>query len=103
MPADEAQRRAAAVKELLREIGSGASDETTWWNHEYDELGGRTPTQAWLAGDTEMVTALIDRWYAASEAAAERTASDPAFLDHLRKQIARLDERVAHRRLPTAG
>lgn len=103
MPADEAQRRTAAVSDLLREIGSGTSDETKWWDHTYDELGGRTPTAAWLDGDTEMVAALVDRWYAASDATAERAANDPAFLDHLREQIARLDERVAHRHLPTAG
>lgn len=104
MPADEAQRRAAAVNELLRKSGSGSSHETTGWNQRaYDDLGGRTPTRAWLDGDTEMVTALVDRWYVASEAAAECAADDSAFLDHLRHEIARLDERVARRRLPTAG
>lgn len=99
----EGGRRAAAVNHLLGRIGLTAPEQTQWWNHvAHDELGGRTATQAWLAGDVDAVTALVDKWYAASECAAREASSDSARLDHLRAELARLEERTAHRRLPTA-
>lgn len=99
--ATEASRRAAAVNHLLGQIGLTASEQTRWWNHvAHDELGGRTATQAWLAGDLDDVKALIDEWYTASERAAGAACSDPARVDQLRAQLARLEERTANRRLP---
>jgi hypothetical protein len=41
-------------------------------------------------------------WYEASARAARAACSDPARVDHLRDQLARLEKRTATRRLPTA-
>jgi len=96
---EESQRQAAALNHLLGEIGLTTPEQTRWWNLvAYPELGDRTPTQAWLAGDIEGVTALVKSWYAASEAAAVRAVSDPEFLAMLRKRIAEVNDRVARDR-----
>src|SRR5438045_3588375 len=100
--ATESGRRAAALNHLLGQIGLTAPEQTRWWNHvSHEELGGRTATQAWLAGDIDAVTALVEEWYAASDRAAREAGSNSDRLDHLRGQLSRLDERTAHRRLPT--
>ena len=53
-------RRAAAVSHLLGQIGLTTPEQTRWWNHvAHHELGGRTATQAWLAGDIDDVKALL--------------------------------------------
>lgn len=89
-----AAREAAALNHLLGLIGLSASEQTGWWNHlSYEELGGRTPTHAWLAGDTDAVRSLVERWYAASKSAAERAADDPRFLALLRERLRELDAR----------
>jgi hypothetical protein len=85
----EINRRAAAVNELLRQIGLSNGAETEWWNFRaYDELGGLTPTQAWLRGDHEAVEKLIADWYAATERSAEKFRNDPDFMDSLRQKSA---------------
>jgi hypothetical protein len=64
---------------------------TEWWNlSRYEQLGNRTPTQAWLAGDHELVEKLVMDWYAASEAVAERRRSDLEFMAMLREESAAL-------------
>jgi hypothetical protein len=99
----EPDRRAAAVNDLLRQIGLTPPGQTRWWNRvAHDELGGRTATQAWLAGDIDDVKTLIEEWYAASERGAHAACSDPPRVDHIRGQLARLEKRTANRRLPTA-
>lgn len=91
----EERRQAAALNHLLGEIGLSEGEQSQWWNLvAYAELGGRTATQAWLAGDTDAVTALIEGWYAASAEAAGRAASDPALLALLRQKLADVDERI---------
>lgn len=98
----ESGRRAAAVNHLLGQIGLTSSEQTRWWNHiSHEELGVRTATQAWLAGDIDGVTALVDSWYIASERAAREAGADATRLDHLRTQLSRLEARTAQRRLPT--
>lgn len=87
----EANRRAAAVNELLRQIAGSTGAITEWWNHvRYEQLGDRTPTQAWLAGDHTAVESLVAEWYTASEEAAERRRRDPAFMAMLRDRSAAL-------------
>jgi len=87
----EANRRAAAVNELLRQIEHSTGAVTEWWNHaQYEQLGDRTPTQAWLAGDHEAVEQLVAHWYAISEAAAEHRRNDPGFMAMLREKSAAL-------------
>jgi hypothetical protein len=89
---DERQRQAAALNDLLDAFGLTTSEQTGWWNlTAFAELGGRTPTQAWLAGDTELVKSLVEGWYAASAKAAERAAGDPEFLTMLRRKLAELE------------
>ena len=103
-PVDESPGRAAAINDLLIQIGLSSTEQTRWWNHaRHDELGGRTPTRAWLEGDRASVEALVRRWYEASERGAERAADDAAFVTHLRNEIARLDDRAVRRSLPNAG
>jgi hypothetical protein len=91
----EANRRAAAVNELLRDIELSSGAESDWWNHRtYAELGGLTPTQAWLRDDHEAVRELIDGWYRASERTAERCRNDPEFMERLQERRAAIAERV---------
>jgi hypothetical protein len=82
----EAQRRAAAINYLLGLIGLSDGRETVWWNHRiYDELGGHTPTQAWLAGDVQAVEQLVRGWY--TERALEERRRDPAFMAMIQHKI----------------
>lgn len=89
----ELNRRAAALNEVLGRIGLSTTASTNdWWNlTSYPELGGRTPTQAWLAGDHETVEALVVSWFDRSEQAAARALDDESFvrmLDSRRKALA---------------
>jgi hypothetical protein len=94
--AEEVHRQAAALNHLLGEIGLSTAEQTTWWNLVAQaELGNRTATQAWLAGDNEAVKALVERWYEASKLAADRASGDPEFLVTLRRKIAELDRRLS--------
>jgi hypothetical protein len=87
----EANRRAAALNELLRQIADSTGAVTEWWNFSrYEQLGDRTPTQAWLAGDHELVEKLVRDWYAASEAAADRHRNDPEFMAMIREKSSAL-------------
>jgi hypothetical protein len=80
----ELNRRAAAVSEILGRIGLSSRDTTDWWNlSAHEELGGRTATQAWLAGDRLAVERLVLSWYERSESAAQRARGDEAFLSML--------------------
>lgn len=90
------RRQAAALNHLLGQIGLSKDERTQWWNLvAHSELGGRTATQAWLAGDAEAVAALVEQWYAASSDAAGRAARDPEFLALLRRKLANLDEQAS--------
>lgn len=91
---EEMRRQAAALNHLLGEIGLSRDEQHTWWNLVAQrELGNRTATQAWLAGDTDAVRALIERWYEMTKTAADRASGSPEFLAHLRKKITELNER----------
>lgn len=93
--AHEINRRAAAVNDLHRQIGLSTGAETEWWNRRtYGQLGGLTPTQAWLRGDHKTVEQLIADWYAATEHAAERHRGNPDFMATLRKQSAAIAEQA---------
>ena len=95
----ESQRKAAAIDQLLGEIGLPGDDRSHWWNLvAYRELGDRTPTQAWLAGDEGAVRELVERWYRASVEARDRVVADPDAVSALRARIGDLDRR----RRPTA-
>ncbi|MGD0748759.1 MAG: hypothetical protein ABSB68_13210 [Acidimicrobiales bacterium] len=90
----EQQRQAAALNHLLGEIGLTSAEQTKWWNLVgYEELGGRTPTQAWLAGDEDSVRALVEQWYEASHAAAARLIGNEQYLLDLRRKLKELDDK----------
>ncbi|MGD0592648.1 MAG: hypothetical protein ABSB54_03080 [Acidimicrobiales bacterium] len=87
----EQLRRAAAVNDLLNQIGLSDGRKTEWWNFSaYHELGDRTPTQAWLAGDHEAVRRLVDKWYADTEATGRRLRSNPEVIGKMRSRIEKL-------------
>jgi hypothetical protein len=71
--------RERARADLIANIENGTPSD--WFNMTtYAELDDRTPTEAWRAGDHEAVELLIDKWYADSEASAERHRNDPKFM-----------------------
>jgi len=93
----ESQRRAAAINYLLGQIGLSNGKETEWWNYQsYGELGGRTPTQAWLAGDEDDVRKLVDKWYADTQSAIDEHRSDPEFMAVLRRKVETLRARLTN-------
>lgn len=91
MDAEDVQRQAAATNRLLGEIGLGTPGHSAWWNVVVAELCGRTPTQAWLAGDQDAVRSLVAEWYEASAEGQRRVAQDPALMLSLRRRVADLD------------
>jgi predicted amino acid dehydrogenase len=88
----EAQHRAEAVEQLLAEMRSGGHPHD-FWNHPYEQLAGRTPTEALADGDDTAVRQLIDEWYAASERSAEQLRSDPAAMARIAAKTAELRAR----------
>ncbi len=71
-----------------------SAKQTKWWNSvSYEELGGRTPTQAWLAGYEDSVRGLVEQWYEASRAAAARLIGDDEYLLRLRRKLKELDDK----------
>lgn len=86
------QRVAAAINDLLIKHGYPPDRVDDWWNSIYPGLDGRTPTQAWLAGEYDLVWRVIDGDYAASQRAAEQLVADPEAMEYLRRKIAELDE-----------
>lgn len=54
------QREAQALNDRLLRNGKTLEGVNVWWNLTIQPiLGGRTPLQAWLAGDRESVLALV--------------------------------------------
>lgn len=91
---EEAHRQAAAFHHLLGEIGLAKPGEYHWFNaRSHPELGGKTTTDAWLAGDYEGVKALVRSWYEATRKAQRRIANDPEMIAFLRAREAEVDER----------
>ncbi len=98
MDTEGSQRQAAALNHLLGEIGLATDEQAAWWNFSvHEDLGGQTPTQAWLAGDADAVRAVVEKWYAATIDAQRRTAADPEMMAMLRRRLAELDERYPGR------
>jgi hypothetical protein len=85
----EAERRAEATESLIAEMRAGTQTHA-WWNRSFEELDGRTPTEALADGDETPVLDLIAYWYRRSEEAAERARSDPALMEMLREKSASL-------------
>jgi hypothetical protein len=54
------QREAQALNDRLSRLGKTREGINVWWNLTIQpKLGGRTPLQAWLAGDRESVLSLV--------------------------------------------
>jgi len=88
---EDARRVAAGINEILKALGRQPEDIDGWWNStSFAELGNRTPTRAWLAGDYEAVRDLIESLQARSLAGAHQAMADPATHRMLRKQLAKL-------------
>jgi hypothetical protein len=85
----EAGRREIATATLIREIAEGSPGK--WYSSmRFAELGDRTPTETWRAGDHRAVRDLIDKQYADSEATGRRMRSNPAIAELIEKRIAEL-------------
>jgi PAS domain-containing protein len=81
----EVERRAESTKTLLEDMRAGTQTHA-WWNRPFEELAGRTPTEALEAGDEEAVVELIERWYRRSEESADQVRSDPEFMEMLERR-----------------
>jgi hypothetical protein len=94
---NEVQRKSAAINHLLGRIGLSEGKATEWWNHQsYPELGDRTPTEAWLAGDEIGVRKLVDRWYDDTQSAIDEHRRDPEFMAMLRRKAEALRTKLSH-------
>ena len=92
----ERNRQAAAMDHLLGEVGLATGEQTQWWNLVgHEELGGRTATQAWLAGDSESVRVLVESWYTSTRVVGQKALEDEEFLVDLRRKLADLDRRYS--------
>lgn len=95
----EQARRQAAISELVDRIATSSGDSDEWWNAStHEELGGRTPTEAWLAGDHDGVMRVIARWYQQSDERAEQIRNDPAMLEMIEDRRRSVAEKADHRR-----
>ena len=79
----ESQRREDATALLIEELRAGRPG---YWNHPYEQLGNRTPTEALADGDEAAVRELIAEGYRRSEESAERHRQDPEFMKMLRSR-----------------
>ena len=95
----EQARRQAAIDELVNRIANSSGDSDEWWNAStHEELGGRTPTEAWLAGDHDGVMRVIAGWYKQSDERAEQIRNDPAMLEMIEDRRRSVAEKADHRR-----
>jgi hypothetical protein len=95
----EQTRRQAAIDELVNRIATSSGESDEWWNSRtYEVLGGRRPTEAWLAGDHDGVMRLIAGWYQQSEERAEQIRNDPAILEMIEYRRRSIAEKADHRR-----
>jgi hypothetical protein len=80
---DEQRRQVAAgLNRILVELGQSEQTISDWWNLiAFPQLGGRTPTQAWLAGDYNDVRDFIRSLYEESVQAMMRLKQVPSFTE----------------------
>jgi hypothetical protein len=95
----ELERRAAATEALLNRIGTSTGGDGEWWNYSAcAELGDRTPTEAWLAGDQGAVRRLIEIWYERTDHRVEQVRTDPAFLAMIEERRRSIAAKADHHR-----
>ena len=91
--------RQAAIDDLMDRIAACTGAGGEWWNlSTYEELGGRTPHEALLAGDDEAVVRLIDTWYERTEVSAERIRNNPTLLRTIEDRRRLIADKTDHRR-----
>jgi hypothetical protein len=79
-----ANREATKIGLALGKVGYTQADITRWWNHSaYEELGGRTPLQAWNLEEYDRVKRLVE--VLVSERFASKLHDNPAVLERLAK------------------
>ena len=89
----------SAVDELVNRIATSSGDSDEWWNAStHEELGGRTPTEAWLAGDHDGVMRVVAGWYQQSDERAEQIRNDPAMFEMIKDRRRSIAEKADHRR-----
>ena len=72
-----ASREAAKINLALKKVGYSDAKITKWWNHSaYEELGGKSPTDAWNHEEYELVKALVE--HLVSERFETALANNPA-------------------------
>lgn len=95
----EQTRRQAAIDDLVNRIATSSGESDEWWNaRTQEDLGGRTPTEAWLVGDHDGVMRLIAGWYRQSDERAEQIRNDPAILEMIEYRRRSIAEKADHRR-----
>jgi hypothetical protein len=76
---------------VTKGIGRQPEDVSGWWNTTpFPELGGETPTQAWLSGDHDGVRRLVEQLNARSVERTRQIEQDPTMMAFLREQLAKL-------------
>ncbi|MGH9919824.1 MAG: hypothetical protein ACRD6W_13295 [Nitrososphaerales archaeon] len=77
-----ANREATRINLALGKLGLTDAAITKWWNHSaYEELGGRTPGQAWQREEYAQVKSLVEGF--ASEQFAAQLSDNPTILRRL--------------------
>jgi hypothetical protein len=88
---EDARRVAVGINEILKGLGRQPEDINGWWNSTpFPELGGKTPTQAWLSGDYDGVRRLVELLITRSVERTRQIAQDPEMMAFLREQLAKL-------------
>ena len=91
LPPGEQRLVAAGINEILKELGHPPEAINGWWNlTTFSELGGMTPTQAWLSGRKEEVRHLVIYMHERSLAASERARQDPDTVRMIQQELAAL-------------
>lgn len=80
-----ANREATKIGLALGKVGYSQADITKWWSHSvYEELGGRTPLQAWNLEEYDRVKRRLVE-VLVSERFASKLRDNPAVLRRLTK------------------
>lgn len=91
----EDRYRERARADILSRIEHGSDSD--WFNlRTYLELGNRTLTEAWRAGDRDAVIEVLDLWRESSEHVAQRALADPELLQELRDRSAEIAVQASH-------
>lgn len=86
---EELAQAARGINAVLADLGYPEQKLNDWWNLvAWPELGDKTPTRAWLDGNTGGVERLVRSIHERNANAARRTADDPQLMDSLRKRRA---------------